>query len=89
MGDLKPICENDLSIVFLVIRTNIFRSVVDNLTHTVAEVPEISTLHSSDAALPTAARRAKRENGGLGENPPGSPMMTHHSSKRVKIIIRR
>jgi hypothetical protein len=33
--------------------------------------------HSSDAALPTTARRAKRENGDLGEDPPGSPMMTH------------
>jgi hypothetical protein len=27
--------------------------------------------HSSDGALPTTARRAKRENGGLGEDPPG------------------
>ena len=28
----------------------------------------------SKSALPTTARRAKRENGGLGEDPPGSPM---------------
>jgi hypothetical protein len=28
----------------------------------------------SESALPTTARRAKRENGGLGEDPPGSPM---------------
>jgi hypothetical protein len=27
---------------------------------------------ASDGALPTTARRAKRENGGLGEDPPGS-----------------
>ena len=26
----------------------------------------------SDGALPVTARRAKRENGGLGEDPPGS-----------------
>jgi hypothetical protein len=34
-------------------------------------------LHGSDGALSTTARRAKRENGGLGEDPPGSPKMTH------------
>jgi hypothetical protein len=28
----------------------------------------------SDGALPVTARRAKRENGGLGEDPPGSTM---------------
>jgi hypothetical protein len=27
-----------------------------------------------DGALPATARRAKRENGGLGEDPPGSTM---------------
>jgi hypothetical protein len=36
----------------------------------------INQLQSSDGALHTTARRAKRENGGLGEDPPGSPM-TH------------
>jgi hypothetical protein len=30
--------------------------------------------HTSDGPLPTTAGRAKRENGGLGEDPPGSPM---------------
>ena len=29
---------------------------------------------SSDQALPMTALRAKRENGGLGEDPPGSTM---------------
>jgi hypothetical protein len=29
---------------------------------------------SSDLALPVTARRAKRKNGGLGEDPPGSTM---------------
>jgi hypothetical protein len=29
---------------------------------------------NSDGALPVTARRAKRENGGLGEDPPGSTM---------------
>jgi hypothetical protein len=33
---------------------------------------QINQLQSSDGALPTTARRAKRENGGLGEDPPGS-----------------
>jgi hypothetical protein len=28
----------------------------------------------SDGAVPVTARRAKRENGGLGEDPPGSTM---------------
>jgi hypothetical protein len=28
----------------------------------------------SEGALPVTARRAKRENGGLGEDPPGSTM---------------
>jgi hypothetical protein len=37
----------------------------------------INQKHSTDGALPrTTARRAKRENGGLGEDPPGKPM-TH------------
>jgi hypothetical protein len=31
-------------------------------------------LQGNDGALPVTARRAKRENGGLGENPPGSTM---------------
>jgi hypothetical protein len=31
----------------------------------------------SDGALPTTARRAKRENGGLGEDPPGSTVTSH------------
>jgi hypothetical protein len=38
---------------------------------------QINQLHSSDAALPTIALRAKREYRGLGEDPPDSPMMTH------------
>jgi hypothetical protein len=40
-----------------------------------ADLPrcQIDQLQSSDGALPTTARRAKRENGGLGEDPPGSP----------------
>jgi hypothetical protein len=32
-------------------------------------------LPSSDQALPVTARRAKRENGGLGEDPPGSTLI--------------
>jgi len=32
----------------------------------------------SKSALPTTARRAKREDGGLGEDPPGSPMSHLH-----------
>jgi hypothetical protein len=31
-------------------------------------------LQGSDGALPVRAGRAKRENGGLGEDPPGSTM---------------
>jgi hypothetical protein len=38
---------------------------------------QINQLHSSDGAPPTTAGRAKRENGGLGEDPPGSPMTNH------------
>jgi hypothetical protein len=34
----------------------------------------IDELRSSDQALEVTARRAKRENGGLGEDPPGSTM---------------
>jgi hypothetical protein len=33
-------------------------------------------IQSSDGALPTAARRAKRDNGGLGEDPPGDDLRT-------------
>jgi hypothetical protein len=43
----------------------------------VLEQVQINQLHSSDGDLPTTARRAKRENGGLGEDPPGSPMTDH------------
>jgi hypothetical protein len=32
----------------------------------------IGQLRSSDQALPVTARRAKRENGGLWEDPPGN-----------------
>jgi hypothetical protein len=39
-----------------------------------SKIHQINQLRSSDGALPTKARRAKRENGGLGEDPPGSPM---------------
>jgi hypothetical protein len=35
----------------------------------------------SDQALPVTARRAKRENGGLGEDPPGSPIWCLDRSK--------
>jgi hypothetical protein len=35
---------------------------------------KIDQLRSSDQAPSVTARRAKRENGGLGEDPPGSPM---------------
>jgi hypothetical protein len=32
----------------------------------------------SDGAVPVTASRAKRENGGLGEDPPGGTMTYHH-----------
>jgi hypothetical protein len=35
-----------------------------------------------DQALSVTARRAKRDNGGLGEDPPESPM-THHQVRRI------
>jgi hypothetical protein len=36
--------------------------------------PELSQQTRSDGALPMTVRRAKRENGGLGEDPPGRTM---------------
>jgi hypothetical protein len=35
---------------------------------------QINQLHGSGGHPPTAGNRAKRENGGLGEDPPGSPI---------------
>ena len=43
---------------------------------------QINQLHSSDGGLPTTAPRAKRENGGLGEDPPGI-QMTHQQVLRT------
>jgi hypothetical protein len=45
---------------------------------------QINHLQSSDGTLPTTARRAKRENGGLGEDPPGSPMS--HQERRLQLF---
>ena len=40
-----------------------------------SELPKrLDQLRSSDQALPVTASRAKRENGGLGEDPPGRTM---------------
>jgi hypothetical protein len=40
-------------------------------------------------ALPVTARRAKRENGGLGEDAPGSTMMTLLSSAEANETRKR
>ena len=42
------------------------------LSHLHCSVLEIATM--SSVGIPVTARRAKRENGGLGEDPPGSTM---------------
>jgi hypothetical protein len=42
-----------------------------------------SLLQGSEGALPVTARRAKRENGGLGEDPPGSTM-TYQQDVRAR-----
>jgi hypothetical protein len=41
---------------------------------------QTNQLQRSDGAQPTTAGRAKRENGGLGEDPPGNPM-THQQDR--------
>jgi hypothetical protein len=40
----------------------------------------------SKSAPPTRARRAKRENGGLGEDPPGSPMYHLHPGPKPLLV---
>ena len=41
---------------------------------------------SSYGAVPVTASRAKRENGGLGEDPPGSPTTHHHWQNRYSFL---
>jgi hypothetical protein len=43
----------------------------------------------SYGAVPTTARRAKRENGGLGEDPPGSTMTRSPRKEDAPVTARR